>query len=353
MNTIQKYIMPVLLASTIVTGACRQQPVEETTQERIPVKTQIVSEQLVVMPIRSSGKLYSKTESKLSFKTGGIIEKIFVDDGQTVEQGKVLARLNLEEIRSQVRQAELALQKARRDYNRAKNLYTDSVVTLEQYQDAGTGLELAKSNYRIAQFNLDYSQIRAPSNGKILKKIAEENEIIGPGYPVLFFASTEADWVVRVNLADKDIVRVGSNDSASVQFDAWVNLHFPCRVSEIGNAADPYTGTYEVELLLEGPPERMVSGLIAKVEIFPSDSTFYTVLPVGAIIEGKGQTATVYVLGQEGAEKRDIRILSINDQGIIVASGLSPGEEVVVDGGAFIREGVPVERIGNGGPVVN
>ncbi len=345
MKPIPKYLTPVLMAVAILLGACRQQAPEGTVEERIPVKTQIVSQQLVVMPIRSSGRLFSKTESKLSFKTGGIIEKIFVDDGQTVEKDQLLARLNLEEISSQVRQAELALQKARRDYERARNLYRDSVATLEQYQDAGTGLELAKSNFRIAQFNLEYSQIRAPSKGKILKKIVEENEIIAPGYPVLFFASTEADWVVRVNLTDKDIVRVSPRDSASVQFDAWRDRRFPCSISEIGNAADPYTGTYEVELLLEGPPGRMVSGLIGKVYIFPSDSTFYTVLPVEAIIQGKGQTATVFVLGQGGTEKRDIRILTINDQGIIVASGLSPGEEVVVDGGTFIREGVPVERI--------
>ena len=345
MNIHLKHILLTLVAATVILGACRQQTPAETTEERIPVKTQIVIARPVVEPIRTSGKLFSKTESKMSFKTGGIIEKVFVDEGQVVHQGQVLARLNLEEIRSQVRQAELGLQKASRDYTRVENLYLDSVATLEQYQDAGTGLEMAKSSYKIAQFNLEYSEIRAPSNGKILKKIAEENEIIGPGYPVLFFASTEADWVVRVNLTDKDIVRVSPGDSASVQFDAWRDRSFPCRASEIGNAADPYTGTYEVELLLSQPPERLVSGFIGKVEIFPCDSTFHTVLPVEALIDGKGQTATVYVLGPGGAEKREIQIRSITDEGIIVASGLTPGEEVVIDGGAFIREGVPVERI--------
>ena len=58
MNTYPKYLIPALLATAILLGSCRKQSVEETVEERIPVKTQIVTEHLVIMPIRSSGKLF-------------------------------------------------------------------------------------------------------------------------------------------------------------------------------------------------------------------------------------------------------------------------------------------------------
>ena len=109
------------------------------------------------------GKLASKEELKLSFKTGGIISEIFVDEGQTVKKGQVLAKLNLSEIQAQVNQAILGLDKAERDYRRANNLYKDSVVTLEQLQNTTTALDIAKSNVKIAEFNLQFSTIKAQS----------------------------------------------------------------------------------------------------------------------------------------------------------------------------------------------
>jgi len=335
----------LLACSFAMISSCKQKaPSEEATEEDVHVKTQVVKEQVVSLPVRTSGRLSSKTEIKLSFKTGGIIEKIFVDEGQVVRKDKLLARLNLEEISSQVRQAELALQKAQRDFARAENLYRDSVATLEQYQNARTGLELAQANAKIARFNLEYSEIRAPSDGKILKKLAEENEITGPGYPVLFFASTEANWVVRVNLTDKDIVRVNLLDSAGVVFDAWPGRSLICQVSETGKAADPYTGTYEVELTMLEKPDNLTSGFIGKVTIFPSDTTSYPVIPVGALIDGKGSSGTVYILKNDTAARKDIMIHSITDEGIVVGEGLKAGDEIIVEGGSFIKEGVRVKK---------
>jgi RND family efflux transporter MFP subunit len=329
----------------LAASSCRQQvPTANETGEAISVRTQIVTDKVVVLPVRTSGKLSSKTESRLSFKTGGIIEKIYVDDGQAVRKDELLARLNLEEISSQVRQAELALQKAIRDFERIENLYKDSVATLEQYQNTRTALEVARANIRIARFNLEYSEIKAPSDGKILRKLAEVNEITGQGQPVLFFASTEANWVVRVSLTDRDIVRVNLLDSATVVFDAWPGKPFMCQVSETGKAADPYTGTYEVELLLVEKPENLASGFIGKVTIFPSDTVSYPVIPIEALVDGKGSTGTVYVVENDLPARRTVVIHAITDEGIVVRYGLKAGEEIIVDGGAFVREGVGIRR---------
>ncbi len=259
----------IAICAVIVVGACKRSSPKIEERTAIPVRTNVVKEQLLSFPVRRSGRLSAKTESKLSFKTGGIIKKIYVDEGQSVTEGQILSVLNLSEIEPKARQAELALQKARRDYDRAKNLYRDSVATLEQFQDAKTALEYAQSNAEIAKFNLEYSEIRAPLNGKILKRVSESNEIVGPGQPIFLFASTENSWVVRSNLTDKDIVNIRLNDSATIDFDAYPGKTFYGRISETGNMADPYTGTYEVEIILKEPPESLVSGFIVKVTIYP------------------------------------------------------------------------------------
>ena len=128
--------------------------------------------------------------------------------GREVSAGEVLAVLDLSEISAQVSQADIGLEKALRDMNRARNLYKDSVVTLELFQNAKSAYELAVAQKQIADFNLQHSRIKAPSDGKIMKILVETNEVIGPGYPAILFASTENDWVVRTPLTDKDIVKL-------------------------------------------------------------------------------------------------------------------------------------------------
>ncbi len=339
MKTKNPTINLYLLAGLLVLAGCLDSGPKDTAEPAVVVKTTKVIDRAVVFRIRTAGKLASKSESKLSFKTGGIIQKIMVDEGQSVRKDQLLAQLNLEEINSRVSQAELAMNKSERDYERAGNLYRDSVVTLEQFENAGTALEVARSNANIANFNLQYSTIRAPANGKILKRIAESNEIIAPGHPVFLFASTGSDWVVRVNLTDRDIVRVGMRDSAHVRFDAYPGEIFSGLISEIGTSADPYTGTYEVEIQISRRPEKLVSGFIAKVDIFPESLEKYMVIPVESLIDGAGMTGYVMVLVDQQPQRRKIQIHAVNDHGIVVQEGLSPGDELIIEGAQYIKTG--------------
>jgi len=119
----------------------------------------------ISLPVRSIGIVATSEEIRLSFKTGGIIAHAYVNEGQSVKAGQLLAELNLSEITAQVNQAENGYEKALRDFTRAKNLFADSVATLEQYQNAETGLNVAKSILDAAQFNLVHSRIKAPAMG--------------------------------------------------------------------------------------------------------------------------------------------------------------------------------------------
>lgn len=293
------------------------------------------------LPVSASGILASETQSNLSFMTGGIINEIKVDEGQEVRKGKILAELDLTEINSRLRQADLGLEKAKRDFSRVENLYRDSVVTLEQYQDARTALQIAEANYEIASFNKQHSQILAPANGKLLKKMMDLNEIVGPGHPVFAFASTESDWVLRVSLSDRDIVRINRGDSADIRFDAYPGQSFSGVISEIANAASLMSGTYEVEIRLLRKPERLVSGLVGIARIYPAEQT-HLVLPHDAVFEAKGLEAAVFKLEENTVKRIPVEILAITDKGIIISKGISAGDRVVIDGNSYLNDGEQV-----------
>ena len=159
------------------------------------VRTAPVTQSNVNDVIHVTGVIQSDTEAKPSFKTGGVIARMYVKEGDMVRKGQLIAQLNLTEIEAQATQAQYGLDKAERDLRRVDNLFRDSIATLEQLQNATTAVEVAKKTLQIAQFNVAYSQVHAPIDGKVIKQLMEEGEITGPGIPVYYIMGVrQADW---------------------------------------------------------------------------------------------------------------------------------------------------------------
>lgn len=335
-------LIPLFISFLIILIMVHCSRQKESTQliQKIPVRTAVVQKKMMVLPIRTSGKLAAKAEMKLSFKVGGIIETIHVDEGETVQAGQVLAKLNLSEIKSMLNQAKSAFDKAQRDFARVERLHADSVATLEQLQNATTGLDIAKSNLNIAEFNHDHAIIKAPVKGKILKRLVEINELISPGMPVFILGMSGSEWILRVGVTDYDLVRLQLNDSAHVEFDAYPGNKFTAYVTEIAEAADPYTGTYEVEMKLFSGNKKLISGFVARTDIFPSRQILYHVIPVEALVEGNQNQGYIYSVGinEESIQKIPIQIDLFANGEIGVLSGLENITEVITDGAPYLTE---------------
>lgn len=312
----------VLLFAGIVAQGCSNSEANTKNVEDkgIPVKVVKLEEEKVSLPVHVSGNISASKESRLSFKTGGIIESIYVDEGDKVKEGQILAKLNLKEIQEQVNQAVIGLEKAQRDFERVYNLYSDTVATLEQFQNAKSALDIAKTNLNIAEYNLTHSTIKAPTDGIILKKFFEENEITGTGNPIFYFASAEESWQLVVGLSDKDVVKLKLGDQAKITTDAWPDKELICFVSKIANAPGQYTGLYEVELSIENSDLNIKHGFFAKGEIYPSQENDCYSLPIGAIQEGIGKMVVFYSISEDGkvALKQETNIISMNGNKVFI-----------------------------------
>jgi multidrug efflux system membrane fusion protein len=318
---------------------CSREQQISAGENRIPVRVAEVQQKAISIPVRTSGLLSSKEQIRLSFKTGGIIEAVYAQEGETVSKGQLLAQLDLAEIKAQLSQAQSVLDKAQRDYHRIVNLYSDSAATLEQKQNVETALDVARSNLCIVDFNLAFSSIQAPTNGRILKRFSEPGELVSPGTPIFYFASDEGDWIVRASVIDRDVVKLAIGDSATVRFDAFPDRQFAAVLSEIASAADPLTGTFEVELTLAPDSARFASGLVADVFIYPSDKSLYYVLPVEALVEADGDTGYVYSIWGDSLKRVAVGISRFFESLIATDTNLKNVNRVVTEGSQYAKEG--------------
>lgn len=329
-------LLALILATIIGCGAKEE---EKSSEQIIPVKVEEVKKSEVIIPVRTSGKLESSRESNLSFKIPGIIKSIKVREGQFVRKGELLASLDLSEIKANLTKAENGFEKAKRDYERANNLYNDKVATLEQLQNAKTALEVAESDLNIAKFNYEYAVIKAPVDGKILKKFVEENELINSGYPVFTFGSGGGNWKMKVGVADVDVIKISKNDSAIVMFDAFPGKEFKANVSSVGQGAEPRTGTYEIELIIESSKNNFVSGFIGKAEIYPRKKTEYILTPVNAVVEANLNSGFVFIpTDNNRVKKQKVSIKGFYKNMVAVSSGLTEGEKIVTTGAEYLTE---------------
>lgn len=336
----------LFIVIVILSAGCKTEVKKTTTSAAIKVRVTEIARETISIPVHSSGTIASSEEMKLSFKIGGVIAKISVKEGDKVRKGDLLATLNLAEVNAKVYQAKNGYEKARRDYDRAKNLYRDSVATLEQMQNSVTVLNVAKADLDIAQFNLLYSKIVAPDNGLILKQVARENELIAPGYPVFLVGITGKSWKVKTGVSDRDIVRINTGDSAIVIVDVYPGVKFSAVVSQVGEMSDPMTGTYEIELMINDTGYRFASGFVADVEIFPAKKELYSLVPVESIIGADGRAGYVYTITQSGrAKKNKVEIGTIFGTRAAITGGLKDISKIVSEGAAYLKDGEQVEII--------
>ncbi len=291
--------------------------------------------------LRAVGLLTPKEEARLSFKVGGLVESIYVEEGQSVRAGQVLAVLKPVEVNAALEQARQANAKAQRDLERGRALLADGVATEVEVQDLATAFHVAGAALRTAEFNAAHARIVASMDGVVLRKLAEVDEVVQAGQTVVVLGGASRGWIVRVGLADRDVVRLRPGDAARIEFDAWPGRTFSGRVSNIASAAEPATGTFTVELQLDAGGARFVQGLVAKVTLSPQTAAAVKVVPVQALLEANDKEAGVFVLdpATRVVHRVNIQIGRMSLGRIEVLDGLVSGTQVVTDGAAFLENG--------------
>lgn len=315
----------------------------------IPVKLLPLNGQLSANPaISVSGQFTTDDEVLLSFKTGGIIQRIMVKEGDAVKKGQLLAVLNPTEINAQVQQALLGFEKAQRDYKRVENLYKDSVATLEQLQNAKTALDIAGEQVKTAQFNRTHSQITATESGYVLRKLASEGQLVQPGTPVFETNGAQSgNWLLRVNVSNKEWATIGLQDKAAVEVEAVPGKTFQGIVSRKSEGIQPQSGSFTADIKLTGEkPSAIAFGMFGKAVIKPSAVTVTGgaqgpwAIPFDALLEGDGSTGYVYVTNDnKTAHKIAVTIAGMEADKVIISKGLQEAGALIISGSAYLTEG--------------
>lgn len=340
--------IPLILLLAILLHACGKSEPETkpiTKGEIIPVRVLELQQGNFSTPIAASGTFSTKDETLLSFKVGGIVSRILVEEGDAVKKGQILATLDLTEVQSGLNQSKLAFQKALRDAERAERLYKDSVATLEQLQNSKTALDIAEQQLKTAEFNLSYSQIRSTQNGFVLRKFVNAGQQVSSGASILQInGANQGNWSLQATVNDLNWSLISIGDQALLFSGSQLDS-IPGKVVRKSQAADPQTGSYWVEV--DPTPFQalnLASGMFGKVIILPSQQKSGWQIPYESVLDAQGSFAYVFVTddGQK-AKKVKVTLGKIAENSVQVLSGLESHSKLIISGSAYLTDGSTIQ----------
>lgn len=339
----------LLILLLILITACKSETDEGIYVEKpVPVTIQPIVKKDHKIVVQATGFISTDNNTLLSFKNGGIIDKIYVKEGEYVKNGQVLAKLNMTGINAQAAQAKLGLEKANRDFDRAEKLYHDSVATREQFENAKTALDVVEQDWKTIQFNLRYSEIRATMDGYILLKLASEGQMVGPGTPIFRLdGSGKEGWLVEVGVSDRQWAEVQIGDSAVVFTDVTED-GIPAKIIRRSEGLNPQSGTFTIYLQLETKEKLPIaSGMFAKVKIFGKSTDSWSI-PYESILNGDHGEGYVFITkDKKTAKKVKVKIGSIQKNMILISSGLEDYKYLIIAGSPYLKDGSEIKVIKN------
>lgn len=345
MQTIKGLKVIILTLGIIVFTGCNSQK-KDNQDEEVGVRTIEVTSTSNSGLLNYVGTVEEESATGVSFKVQGNVSKIFVSEGEKVKRGKCLAIIDSETLRQSYIAAKAVYEQAEDAMKRMQLLYDNKSLSEIKYIEAKTNLAKALSSYKIAEKNLSNTKLLAPVDGIIGKKDVEVGENVIPGITAFTILNIN-DVKIKISVPEKEIYRLKEKMEATVMVSAIGNKVFAGTVSEKGVVADPITHTYEAKILLKNRENELMPGMVCDVNINDNanQSDGLIVIPNAAVQISERNAHFVWLVKGGKSVANPVELGQLTKDGIVISSGLTIGDKVIVKGMQKVSEGMKVREL--------
>jgi multidrug efflux system membrane fusion protein len=333
----------VSLCGFFLPGCDRQPPAEPLVR---PVLTELVEIKHYWRKSRYAGEVKARYEMALGFRINGKIIERFVEVGDVVEPGALLAKLDPQDYLLQLMEAEGGLaaaraekEKAASDLERYEQLYKDKVISATEWQKYSNAHAVANARFKQAEAQTDvarnqtaYTSLHSDKGGVITSLNMEVGQVVVAGQTVVNLALPQEKEVV-IAVAENRLNELLHADDITINM--WINpdKHYKGRVREISPGADPVTRTYSVKISLLDADEVVHLGMTTSVVVMQKKQGKVAQLPLSAIFQKDGKPAVwIYSEKTSLVHLQPVEIAAYQYDAALISGGLKEGERVVTAG---------------------
>ena len=363
-------LVAVAIAALVLAGVWHwvifRRSTGEHPQSAAPVRTAKVERRDVPVVERTVGTVLANVTVQVTPRVEGTLQSAFFREGQFVSKGQLLFRIDPRQFEAACAQAravwlhdEALLRNARRDEGRYQSLAKQNSISPQQVDASATNVDALvatvaadRAAARLAQLNLDYTQIRSPIDGKTGPVLVQPGNLVdAPGPTPLVSIAQVQPVKLSFSLPESDLPRIQARQKshallASIASPAGAPLSAP--IDFISNAVTGQSGTIELRANFANTSLSLVPGELVNVTVQLADIPHALVVPDDALNDGP-DGPYVYVVVHGRAITRPVRVLFDDSRNMAVAGGLQPGDEVIVEGQLRVVPGGPVQVMPSSG----
>jgi membrane fusion protein (multidrug efflux system) len=277
----------------------------------------------------------------VSAETGGKIDSIAVKEGDKVEAGHELVRVDTRLLNAHFDQARAQEKLASQELHRIKALADKGAASNQASDKVAADQEMASANLRVVEIQLQKSVISAPIKGVVDKLFKDKDEFVDTGMPLVRLVQTDK-VKVSVGVPERDVVNFAEGAPAIVTLDALEDKEFNGIINKIATTADPSTLTFLTEVAVDNPDGLLKPGMVARVRLVKRVCPDSVTVPIFSVMTVENQRF-VMVEDSGVAKARPIEIGIVQDDVVQAVSGLKPGDRLIVSGQRELIDGDPVQ----------
>ncbi|MDX1403340.1 MAG: efflux RND transporter periplasmic adaptor subunit [Woeseiaceae bacterium] len=338
---------PKILMAALFVTACQpdsdDNKADKETAAAVPVEIARATRGDIYAVYSGTAPIEAYADATVIAKVGGEVREIFVEEGDEVKSGELLAKLDGDRLRLEKEQAGANLRKLTRDYERNVDLKDRGLISAGDFEKIQYEMQALQATFDLAALELAYTEIRAPIDGVISERYIKLGNTIDVNAPTFHITSLEP-LISYLHVPEREYRRIDPGQEVSIHVDALTGEKFTGVVSRVSPIVDPATGTFKITIEVSDSSRRLKPGMFGRIDIVYDMHRNALQIPRSAIIEEAGQPA-VYVVAGDIAERRPIRTGYAEGGRIEVLDGLSESEVFVVVGQTSLRNGSKVSII--------
>ncbi|OGQ16842.1 MAG: hypothetical protein A3B70_07340 [Deltaproteobacteria bacterium RIFCSPHIGHO2_02_FULL_40_11] len=331
-------------------------------KEKIPPKQNVYVE--VTYPklgnieeeLSATGNIEAMKEALLSSKTGGRVQTVHVEEGQLVQEGTLLVKLEAKELELQKQAAESAKRSAashidEENYKRHKILYEEGIISKAefdkieaQYKSAQAETERLGKQVNLQEEQVASSEITAPFRAIAAKVFVHEGENVAPGQPIAQLMNME-QVTVTVPVVSKDIEKIKLGQKAKIRVDASSDV-FEGNIHQISQVADPITRTFDVKIKVQNTKNILKPGMFAKAWIVTHEKNQTLIIPKTALVKREDLTEPhIYTVQDQKAHLQKVKLGIETQTHVEIQTPIPLSWPIVTAGQSQLYEGAPVQIV--------
>ncbi len=326
-------------------AACSQQ--EKTTPADTDKTLSVQTEQSIsytgVIQSGYSGVVEAQKTTALSFATMGTITEIFVEEGQAVSKGQLLAKVNASNAQNAYQVALASLQQAEDAYRRMKPMKENGTLPEIKWVEVETGVSQAKAAVAIAQKGVSDCNLYAPEGGVIGKKNIQVGMNVVPTNTALELLNIQSVYV-KIPVSENEISLFKKGETAQITINA-INKTVTGTVKEIGVTADILSHTYPVKIEVQNTTGDIKPGMICSVQVAAQDNRSGLLVSNKALQKDVNGKQFIYIEKGGQAEMIPVQTIALIDNKVLIQGEVPQNANIIISGQQKLNNGTPVKII--------